>query len=82
MNKTKIETNLMNKKNLNLQTQESVVVENEIEIKKLQLKKLMNQRKKWRSHNQITLSWFFYVNDNENIDNKFHQLVKCFFCYP
>ncbi len=61
MNKTKIETNLMNKKNLNLQTQESVVVENEIEIKKLQLKKLMNQRKNWRGHNKNAFCWFFFV---------------------
>jgi hypothetical protein len=43
MNETKIETNLMNKEN--------VVIEDEIEIKKLQLEKLMNQRKNWRCHN-------------------------------
>jgi hypothetical protein len=51
MNKTKIETNLMNKENPNLQTQENVVIEDEIEIKKLQSEKLMNQRKNWRCHN-------------------------------
>jgi hypothetical protein len=42
MNETKIETNLMNKENLDLQTQENVVIEDEIKIKKLQLEKLMN----------------------------------------
>jgi len=42
-----------------LTNQEIVVVEDELEIKKLQLEKLMNQRKKWRGHNRITLSWFF-----------------------
>jgi hypothetical protein len=51
MNETKIETNLMNKENPDLQTQENVVIEDEIEIKKLQLEKLMNQRKNWRCHN-------------------------------
>ncbi len=51
MNETKIETNLMNKEN--------VVIEDEIEIKKLQLEKLMNQRKNWRCHNWITFFWFF-----------------------
>jgi hypothetical protein len=47
MNEIEIETNVMEEANPNLQTQESVVLEDEIEITKLQLEKLMNQRKKW-----------------------------------
>jgi hypothetical protein len=47
VNEIEIETNIMEETNPNLQTQESVVLEDEIEITKLQLEKLMNQRKKW-----------------------------------
>ncbi len=61
MNEVEIETNLMGKKNLNLQTQESVVLEDGIEITKLQLKKLMNQRKNWRGHNKNAFCWSFFV---------------------
>jgi hypothetical protein len=39
MNEEKIETNVMEKENSNLQTQENVVLEDEIEIKKLQSEK-------------------------------------------
>ncbi len=42
MNEEKIETNLMEEENPNLQTQENVLLEDEIEITKLQLEKLMN----------------------------------------
>jgi len=42
MNEEKIETNVMEKENSNLQTQENVVLEDEIEIKKLQSEKWMN----------------------------------------
>ncbi len=42
MNEEKIETNLMEEENPNLQTQENVLLEDEIEITKLQLQKLMN----------------------------------------
>jgi hypothetical protein len=45
MNETKFETNLMDEENPDIQTQENVVIEDEIDIKKLQLEKLMNQRK-------------------------------------
>ncbi len=59
MNETKFETNLMDEENPDIQTQENVVIEDEIDIKKLQLEKLMNQRKNWKCHNWITFFWFF-----------------------
>jgi hypothetical protein len=53
------------------------------EITKRQVEKLMKQRKKWRGHNKNALYWFFIcVNDNKEIDNKWHQLTRCFLCYP
>jgi hypothetical protein len=42
MNEAKTKTNIMEEKNPSLQTQESVVPQEEIEITKLQLEKLMN----------------------------------------
>jgi hypothetical protein len=61
MNEVETETNLMEKNNPNLQTEKNVVLEDEIEITKLQLKKLMNQRKNWRGHNKNAFCWFFFV---------------------
>jgi hypothetical protein len=47
------------------------------------LEKLMKQRKKCRGHNKNALYWsFICVNDNKEIDNKCHQLMRCFLCYP
>jgi hypothetical protein len=51
MNETKIEINLMEEKDPNLQTQEIFILEDVAKIIKLQLKKLINQRKKWKGHN-------------------------------
>ncbi len=47
-NEIQIETFLLEEENPNLQTQKRVVPKNEIKITKLQLEKLMYQRKKWR----------------------------------
>jgi hypothetical protein len=55
MNEAKSKTNIMEEKNPKLQTQESVVPQEEIEITKLQLEKLMNQTKKWKGHNKNAL---------------------------
>ncbi len=42
----------------------------------------MNHRKEWRGHNINALCWSFYcVNDNKEINNKCHQLMRFFFCY-
>jgi hypothetical protein len=83
MNEAKTKTNLMEEENPSVQTQKNVVPENETKISKLQLAKLLNQRKEWRGHNINALCWSFYcVNDNKKIDNKCHQLMRCFFCYP
>jgi hypothetical protein len=51
MNEIETKTNAMEEKNPILQTQESVVPQDEIKITKLQSEKLMNQRKKWKGHN-------------------------------
>jgi hypothetical protein len=59
MNEAKTETNLMEEENLSLQTQKNVVQEDETKISKLQLEKLMNQRKEWRGHNINALCWSF-----------------------
>jgi hypothetical protein len=81
-NEIQIETILLEEENPNLQTQEKVVQKNEMEITKLQLEEFMNQRKKWRGHNINALCWLFYcANDNKKIDNKCHQLMRCFLCY-
>ncbi len=43
----------------------------------------MNQKKKLKGHNINALCWLVYcVNGNKKIDNKCHQLMKCFLCYP
>ncbi len=45
--------------------------------------KMKHKLKKWRGNNKNALCWSFYcVNDNKTIDNKCHQLMRCFFCYP
>jgi hypothetical protein len=49
----------MEKKEPNLQTQENVVQEDATKIIKLQLKNLINQRKKWKGHNKMHYVGFF-----------------------
>ncbi len=72
VHETKSETNLR-----------KCFLENEIEITKRQLEKLIKQRKKWRGHNKNALYWsFICVNDNKKIDNKCHQMTRCFLYYP
>jgi hypothetical protein len=43
------------------------------------MEKLMYKRKKWRGYNRNALCLsFLCVNDNKEIDNKCHQLMRCF----
>jgi hypothetical protein len=59
MKETKTKINLMEEKDPTLQTQESVVLEEATKIIKLQLEKLINQRKKWKGHNKMHYVGFF-----------------------
>jgi hypothetical protein len=42
----------------------------------------MDQRRIWKGWNINALCWaFFCVNDKNELDNKSHQLMRCFLCY-
>ncbi len=49
----------MEEKDPSLQTQESVILEDATKIIKLQLEKLIDQRKKWKGHNKMHYVGFF-----------------------
>lgn len=73
----KIEIDVMEEKNHIFQTQQNVVLEDE--VTKLRLQKLMDQRRIWKGYNRNALCWvFFCVNDKKEVDNKNHELMICF----
>jgi hypothetical protein len=55
----------------------------QIEKEKKNFKQLHVERKIWRPHNQNLLCWsFYYICDNEKVDNQAPQLMRCHICYP
>ncbi len=45
-------------------------------------KKQYVQRNKWKNHNRIAICWaFYYINDNQKVDVKVSQTMKCILCY-
>ncbi len=55
----KIEIYVIEEKNYIFQTQQNFVLEDE--IIKLQLQKLMDQRRIWKGYNRNALCWVFFV---------------------
>ncbi len=65
-----------------MQLEESINIDEGEGIIKENLKNFHFQRKKWRHDSRNALCWsFYYVNDNNLVDVKCFQLMKCIFCY-
>lgn len=45
-------------------------------------KKLNVQINKWKNHNRNAICWAFYcINDNQKVDVKVSQTMRCILCY-